>query len=142
MTSFDLTRKQRSELFELLLPELEEYYNNTANLRVTPPLDLQEIRQVVRKPDFNNPSDVRDAVGLVTGALRKYSVHTPHPRYFGLFNPRPNFPSVIADLITATFNPQLAAWSHSHASRLRIILFRVRQKIGFPREIDGVHRRS
>ncbi len=141
MTSFDLTREQRTELFEMLLPELEKYYNNTAELRVTPPLDLNEIRQVVRKADFNNPSDVRDAVRLVTGALRKYSVHTPHPRYYGLFNPRPNFPSVIADLITATFNPQLAAWSHSpYASEVEnYLISEFGQKIGFPEDtIDGV----
>jgi glutamate/tyrosine decarboxylase-like PLP-dependent enzyme len=141
MTSFDLTREQRTELFGMLLPELEKYYNNTAELRVTPPLDINEIRQVVRKADFSNPSDIRDAVRLVTGALRKYSVHTPHPRYYGLFNPRPNFPSVIADLITATFNPQLAAWSHSpYASEVEnYLISEFGQKIGFPEDtIDGV----
>jgi glutamate/tyrosine decarboxylase-like PLP-dependent enzyme len=141
MSSFDLTREQRTELFGMLLPELEKYYNNTAELRVTPPLDINEIRQVVRKADFSNPSDIRDAVGLITGALRKYSVHTPHPRYFGLFNPRPNFPSVIADLITATFNPQLAAWSHSpYASEVEnYLISEFGQKIGFPEDtIDGV----
>ena len=113
MTSFDLTREQRAELFEMLLPELEKYYGNTADLRVTPPLDPGEIQQFVRQADFDNPADIKEAVRIVTTGLSKYIVHTPHPRYYGLFNPRPNFPSVIADLITATFNPQLAAWSHS-----------------------------
>ena len=45
--------------------------------------------------------------------MEEYSVHTPHPKYFGLFNPRSNFAGVIADLITASYNPQLAAWSHA-----------------------------
>jgi glutamate/tyrosine decarboxylase-like PLP-dependent enzyme len=31
-----------------------------------------------------------------------------HPRYFGLFNPAPNFPAQCADRIAAAFNPQLA----------------------------------
>ena len=141
MTNFDLTREQRADLFDILLPELENYYGNTAELRVTPPLDIEEIRHFVRKADFNRPCDVKEAVRIVTGALRKYIVHTPHPRYYGLFNPRPNFPSVIADLITATFNPQLAAWSHSpYASEVENYLINeFGTKLGFPAgETDGI----
>jgi aromatic-L-amino-acid decarboxylase len=141
MTSFDLTTEQRAELFKMLLPELENYYSKTSELRVTPPLDLDEIQQFVRKADFNRPADVKEAVRIVTGALRKYTVHTPHPRYYGLFNPRPNFPSVIADLITATFNPQLAAWSHSpYAAEVEnYLISEFGQKIGFAAgETDGV----
>jgi aromatic-L-amino-acid/L-tryptophan decarboxylase len=141
MISFDLTTEQRAELFEMLLPELENYYSHTAELRVTAPLDLDEIQQVVREADFNHPAEIKKAVSMVTGALRKYIVHTPHPRYYGLFNPRPNFPSVIADLITATFNPQLAAWSHSpYASEVEnYLISEFGQKIGFPKsETDGV----
>src|SRR4029079_9022625 len=39
--------------------------------------------------------------------------HTPHPSYFGLFNPAPATMSVAADALVAAFNPQIAAWSHS-----------------------------
>ena len=141
MTNFDLTREQRADLFDILLPELENYYGNTAELRVSPPLDIEEIRHFVRKADFNRPCDVKEAVRIVTGALRKYIVHTPHPRYYGLFNPRPNFPSVIADLITATFNPQLAAWSHSpYASEVENYLINeFGTKLGFAAgETDGI----
>jgi len=141
MINFDLTREQRAELFEMLIPVLEDYYSNTAKLRVTPPLDLSEIQQFIRKADFNHPADVKEAVRIVTEALRKYIVHTPHPRYYGLFNPRPNFPSVIADLITATYNPQLAAWSHSpYASEVEnYLISEFGQKAGFPAgETDGV----
>ncbi len=34
-------------------------------------------------------------------------------RYFGLFNPSPTFPSILADTITAAINPQLAVWTHA-----------------------------
>jgi len=141
MTSFDLTSEQRAELFTELLPELEKYYSRTAELRVTPPLDPEEIRRYVRKADFSHPVEIKEAASRVTGALRKYIVHTPHPRYYGLFNPRPNFPSIVADLITATFNPQLAAWSHSpYAAEVEnYLISEFGQRIGFPAgEIDGV----
>ncbi len=141
MTGFDLSTEQRAELFEMLLQELEDYYSKTAELRVTAPLDQEEIQRVVRKADFDHPTELNEAVSMVISALRKYIVHTPHPRYYGLFNPRPNFPSVIADLITATFNPQLAAWSHSpYASEVEnYLISEFGQKIGFRRkETDGV----
>ncbi len=87
MISFDLTREQRAELLDTLLPELGKYYGNTAELRVTPPLDIEEIGNFVRKADFRRPCDVKEAVSVVTEALYKYIVHTSHPRYYGLFNP-------------------------------------------------------
>jgi aromatic-L-amino-acid/L-tryptophan decarboxylase len=39
-----------------------------------------------------------------------------HPGYLGLFNPSVTFAGVIADLMTATINPQLAAWAHAPAA--------------------------
>lgn len=48
--------------------------------------------------------------------LTQFQVHTPHPRYFGLYNPRPNYMGIMADTLTAAFNPQLAAWSHAPAA--------------------------
>ncbi len=141
MASFDLTPEKRAKLFEILLPELEKFYGETSELRVTAPLNPHEIQQAVRKADFNQPVEISKAVGMVIGAMRKYHVHTPHPRYYGLFNPRPNFPSTIADLITATFNPQLAAWSHSPwATEVEnYLISEFGQKIGFNAdETDGV----
>jgi glutamate/tyrosine decarboxylase-like PLP-dependent enzyme len=49
------------------------------------------------------------------GQLENGIVHTAHPRYFGLFNPAPTFPSLCADRIAAAFNPQLASATTSPA---------------------------
>ncbi|MBG0859020.1 MAG: pyridoxal-dependent decarboxylase [Bacteroidales bacterium] len=141
MTKFDLTSEERAGLFRMLIPELESYYSNTSELRVTPPLDPDEIRKVVRMADFNHPENINDAVRKIIDSLRNYIVHTPHPRYYGLFNPRPNFPSVVADLLTAAFNPQLAAWSHSPfaAEVENYLISEFGRKVGFPsEETDGV----
>lgn len=141
MTAFDLSREQRMEIFERLIPELENYYGSTSDQRVTPVLEIEEIKKYVRGTDFKKPLDTITAINSVIDGLKKYIVHTPHPRYYGLFNPRPNFPSVIADLITATFNPQLAAWSHSpFASEVESYLIEeFGKKLGFQTGgIDGV----
>ena len=141
MTNFDLTAAQRAELLESLIPELENYYENTADLRVTPSLDPLKIRELVKKYDFSSPTTIKAAVKTVTEALRDHIVHITHPRYYGLFNPRPNFPSIMADLISAYFNPQLAAWSHSPwASEVEnYLIVEFGKKLGFPESgTDGV----
>jgi glutamate/tyrosine decarboxylase-like PLP-dependent enzyme len=43
-------------------------------------------------------------------------VHPTHPRYFGLYNPKPNFPALCADRIVGAFNPQLASATTSPAA--------------------------
>jgi glutamate/tyrosine decarboxylase-like PLP-dependent enzyme len=40
-------------------------------------------------------------------------VQMANPRYFGLFNPGPNFPAQCADRISSLFNPQLASSASS-----------------------------
>ena len=112
MTNFDLTKEQRAEVLEILIRDLEDYYENTGNFRVTPTLDPVSVRELVRSRDLTGQEDIRDAVKRVTEALKSHTVHITHPMYYGLFNPRANFPSIMADLISAYFNPQLAAWSH------------------------------
>jgi glutamate/tyrosine decarboxylase-like PLP-dependent enzyme len=68
-------------------------------------------------------------------------VHTPHPRYYGLFNPAPTTMGIAADALTAAFNPQLAAWSHSpFAVEVERHLVRaIGSRFGYPPETaDGV----
>jgi len=55
-------------------------------------------------------------VESVIHLLKGGTVHTMHPAYFGLFNPSVLFPAMLADQISAAFNPQLAVWSHAPAA--------------------------
>jgi len=112
-TDLDLSPEQRSELLTYLIAELEEYYSQTDKLRVTPTLDLEKIKQSVRSFDLKTPVNEYIALEAVLVGMKEHGVHTPHPMYYGLYNPRPNMAGIMADLITAVVNPQLAAWSHS-----------------------------
>ncbi len=91
------------------LERLLHYYKNTQQHRVTPVLDKAAIRETVRVFYFEQKLDPEYSIDYIINGLRYFSVHTPHPKYFGLFNLRSQFPSIVADLITAVFNPQLAA---------------------------------
>jgi len=111
--NFDLDEKRRKKLFEAVLAKIEQYYGDTRSLAVTPTLDITEIRSFIKQMDFNNDQNFQKAIDHVIAGLTKYIVHTPHPKYFGLYNPRANYAGILADLITAAFNPQMAAWSHA-----------------------------
>jgi len=141
MTNFNFTSLEREELLHVVLKKLEKYYHDTNSLDVSPIINIEEIASSVTKIDFDNPETPRKALLNAIENLQKYSVHPAHPKYFGLFNPRVNFASILSDLITAVFNPQLAAWSHAPfaAEVENFIIKELGKKFGYqPDKIDGV----
>jgi len=76
-------------------------------------LDPEKVRSLLQPFDFKQPLDPLEAVDFVVKGLWEHQVHTPHQRYFGLFNPAPTTMGIAADTLVAAFNPQIAAWSHS-----------------------------
>lgn len=83
---------------------------------VSPTLDLRRFKEQLASRSFDEPEPLTDLIEWVTDALQKGLVQMTHPRYFGLFNPAPSFPSVVADAIAAHFNPQICVWSHAPAA--------------------------
>ncbi|MDW3193654.1 MAG: pyridoxal-dependent decarboxylase [Cytophagales bacterium] len=109
---FDLSPEERQRVMLHTLQSLEDYYQNTRGRRVSPPLDIPRIQQHAQV-DFGKDRSEEAAVDHVISGLEQFAVQTPHPSYYGLYNPRANFASILGDLIAATYNPQMAAWSHS-----------------------------
>ncbi|WP_134728812.1 pyridoxal phosphate-dependent decarboxylase family protein [Amycolatopsis nivea] len=101
--------------------------------------DAAEIRAWLDKYPLERPEDLEQAVPEVLAALDRWTVHTDHPGYFGLFNPSATWAAVTGDLITAAVNPQLAAWSHApfavEAEQRCIDLFSAR--LGLPATAGG-----
>jgi glutamate/tyrosine decarboxylase-like PLP-dependent enzyme len=141
MHLFDFSKNERLALWNELTALLEDYYENTSDLRVAPGLDHQEILALAGKYDFEAPVSANDAINHVIEGIKKYGVQTAHPSYYGLFNPRVNFAGILADMITATLNPQIAAWSHAPfaAEAESYLIQEFGKKFGFPENsIDGV----
>ncbi len=109
----DLDRDARQALWKRLAAIIESYMEDLPGTRVAPELDPKRIRGLLEAVDFSRSLPPLEAVDFIDGALRSHQVHTPHPRYFGLFNPAPAAMGIAADTLCAAFNPQLAAWSHS-----------------------------
>src|SRR5262245_42501526 len=104
---------QRHQLWETLTATLEKYNRDVDQLPVTPQVTATELRQRLQPFDFQTPCNPIEALHFVEQELRQSQLHTPHPGYFGLFNPAPTTMGVVADALVAAFNPQLATWVHS-----------------------------
>ena len=137
---FDFDHKQRKEILETVFKKLENYYSATKKFKITPDLNVTAIREALLTKELTNGIAPNKAIEHVTKGLETFSVHTPHPKYFGLFNPRANYAGIIADLITATYNPQLAAWSHApFAVEVEELIIReFANKFGYDKNADGV----
>ena len=112
MVNLDLDQTERASFLTSLWSELETFYGHTEEIRVTPQLDRKKVIDWIES-NMDSDSSTLDRAKDVVNGLKQFAVHTGHPDYFGLFNPRSSFAGIIADLITATMNPQMAAWSHA-----------------------------
>jgi glutamate/tyrosine decarboxylase-like PLP-dependent enzyme len=108
-----LEARERRRLYAQLVDILEDYAERVGEARVAPALDQQALRALLAPFDFARALRPAEALDFAARGLRAHQVHTPHPRYFGLFNPAPTTMGIVADTLVAAFNPQLAAWSHS-----------------------------
>jgi len=104
---------ERAALWNRLNAILEDYFAGVQRMPVAPELDPLRLRALLEPYDFTSPVPPLEALDFAAAGLRRFQVHTPHPRYFGLYNPAPATMGIAADTLVAAFNPQLAAWSHS-----------------------------
>ena len=108
-----LDAETRAGLWRQLVEAIETYATKLEASRVTPPLEPAKLRALLSRFDFAAPVDAFEALDFLVEGLWKFQTHTPHPRYYGLFNPAPTTMGIAGDALVAAFNPQLAAWSHS-----------------------------
>jgi glutamate/tyrosine decarboxylase-like PLP-dependent enzyme len=108
-----LDANTRAQLWQKLINAIETYATKLETGRVTPSLDPAQVRAMLARFDFSAPVAALEALDFLVEGLWKFQTHSPHPRYYGLFNPAPTTMGIAGDALVAAFNPQLAAWSHS-----------------------------
>jgi glutamate/tyrosine decarboxylase-like PLP-dependent enzyme len=114
-----------------------EVQDKILNGPITPSVTPEEIRSHLgSRFDFSRAMDMNQVIAEVEQMLGKWQVHVTHPRYFGLFNPSVSLASVIADTLTAMYNPQLASWRTSPSANEieRFTLIWLAAKFGMPNE--------
>ena len=113
MTAPQQTTEGADPVLQRLAQEITSYEASLDELPVAPDVSPAEIRQHLSRFDFGAPIPLDELIGEVAQLLRRWSLHVNHPRYFGLFNPTVRRAGVMADALTALYNPQLAAWPHA-----------------------------
>ncbi|MEL6949879.1 MAG: aminotransferase class V-fold PLP-dependent enzyme [Pseudomonadota bacterium] len=122
-----------------LSEHLANAINAVARGHVSPTVDVARFREQLARRSFEEAEPLTELIEWVTDALQQGLVQMTHPRYFGLFNPAPSFPSVVADTIAAHFNPQICVWSHAPAA-VEIeehMIEQLAQKAGMPESSGG-----
>lgn len=110
---FDLSQGQRAALWTHINQRLETYYSNTKSFAVCRDVPRSEVRKYVKRCEQMESMDAESVIDYVVDGFTRFSTHNAHPGYLGLFNPRPVYVSTMADVLSATFNSQLATWDHS-----------------------------
>jgi glutamate/tyrosine decarboxylase-like PLP-dependent enzyme len=133
-------REERNTLWTEMIGQAESYFEEVERLPVAPALNQGELHALLDGFSFEEPGPRLDVLRRFTEELKRHQVHTPHPCYFGLFNPAPAFMGIVGESIAATLNPQLAAWSHSPLAveTERHLIDAFAQKFGYAKEsADG-----
>lgn len=105
--------EEQREIWRETFAQIESYLAELEDLPVSSKIDLDAIHGLLAEVDFDHRMKATEAVRFAAEGLRRHQVQTPHPRYFGLFNPGSTTMGIAADALVAAFNPQLASWSHN-----------------------------
>jgi glutamate/tyrosine decarboxylase-like PLP-dependent enzyme len=132
-------RDQRERVDDYLTRALADATERVKAGPVMPDIDMARFRETLAAFDFRDPKPLEPLLEWVIGCMEHGTVHMTHPRYFGLFNPAPTFPSECADRIAGCFNPQLAS-SGSSPVPVAIeahVIRSIAQRAGLPEGAGG-----
>jgi hypothetical protein len=82
-------REERTAVWSELIRQAESYFEEVESLPVAPALQQTKLRELLEGFSFDEPGSRLDVLHHFTEELKRHQVHTPHPCYFGLFNPAP-----------------------------------------------------
>ncbi len=129
----------REQLDDYLTRELVRAQARIAQGSTIPTIDMVAFRKELSTFDFATPRLLPELLDWSIAMLEHGVNHMTHPRYFGLFNPSPSFPSQCADRIVNSFNPQLASAVTSPAAVAleAHVINLVARRAGFPADAGG-----
>ena len=104
---------ERRRIEEWLTGELPRVLPRIQAGPVTPTIDMAAFRAELENYDFGQPQPLEELLRWTIERMEHGIVQMANPRYFGLFNPGPNFPAQCADRVASLFNPQLASSASS-----------------------------
>jgi glutamate/tyrosine decarboxylase-like PLP-dependent enzyme len=133
------TRAERQRIDDYLTRALALADERVCAGSATPTLDIEAFRRELESFDFAKAQPLTELLDWSIATLEHGLTHLTHPRYFGLFNPAPTFPSQCADRLVAAFNPQVASSGTSPAAVAleAYVIRRIAERAGFPAGTGG-----
>src|SRR5205807_696378 len=123
----------------LFAHELSELSATVRDLPVAPRVSASTIREHLVSYDFAGSRPLDELIIDVSRMLRDWTLHSTHPRYFGLFVPGVHPAGIWADALAALYNPQVGAWWHAPAANEieRHVLRYCGKSLGLPDDVDA-----
>jgi len=135
---FDFDSESRRRLGYKLIDRIDEYFSGLANRPVQLPEELRNFADLSEKlPELGE--DAAAVLDDVCGEMIAQGFHVPSANYFGLMNPTPAYMAVLAEMLVAALNPQLASLARSQlAARIERETVRwMGERVGWDKPFDG-----
>jgi glutamate/tyrosine decarboxylase-like PLP-dependent enzyme len=135
---FGFDFEKRRQLGYKLIDRVNEYFASLPNR----PVQLSSDQRTFGELGETLPEAGEDALAVLEVActeLIEQGFHVPSANYFGLMNPTPTYMAVLAEMLVAALNPQLASLARSQlAAKIEKETVRwIGERVGWNRPFDG-----
>jgi glutamate/tyrosine decarboxylase-like PLP-dependent enzyme len=134
---FDFDSETRRRLGYKLIDSIDEYFSGLAQRPVQLPEELRTFTDLGDPlPEFGD--DAATVLDNLCSEMMAQGFHVPSANYFGLMNPTPTYMAVLAEMLVAALNPQLASLARSQlAARIERETVRwIGERVGWEKPFD------
>ncbi len=127
------------EAFDAAVDVVMRSYRDLHTAHVAPPRTMAQTQQAVAEVQLDEAIGAVAAFREASELMRQGDLLSASARCFGYFNPTASWPAVLADLLVAMRNPQMAVVTHAPASvamERRVIRWLL-DRLQFPAEAAG-----
>ncbi len=136
--SFYFDSAARRRLGYKLIDQIDEYFSSLPDRAVQLPEEQRSFADLTSAlPELGD--DAERVLEEACSELVAQGFHVPSANYFGLMNPTPAYMAVLAEMLVAALNPQLASLARSQlASRIERQTVRwLGERVGWKTAFDG-----
>ena len=137
-SDFQFDAEKRRQLGYKLVDRINQYFSSLDDRPVQLPLEKRTFGELHdRMPEIGENAEA--VLDEICRELIEKGFHVPSANYFGLMNPTPTYMAVLAEMLVAALNPQLATLARSQlASKIENETVRwIGERVGWNRPFDG-----
>ncbi|HTD24161.1 MAG TPA: aminotransferase class I/II-fold pyridoxal phosphate-dependent enzyme [Terriglobales bacterium] len=138
LSEFQFDAEKRRQLGYKLVDRINQYFSSLEDRAVQLPLEKRTFGELHdHMPEIGENAEA--VLDEICRELIEKGFHVPSANYFGLMNPTPTYMAVLAEMLVAALNPQLATLARSQlASKIENETVRwIGERVGWNRAFDG-----